>query len=69
MICVTNANVIQITVPSLSVNVGSLKGKIAEEMGIPANQQKLTGKTGVLKDDMSLAHYNLGAEEKLTLTC
>jgi len=49
--------------------VRSLKEKIAGEMGIPANRQKLTGKSGVLKDDMSLAHYNLGAGEKLTLTC
>jgi len=62
-------NDIQIKVQSLSVNVRSLKEKIAGEMGIPANRQKLTGKSGVLKDDMSLAHYNLGAGEKLTLTC
>lgn len=67
-ICVTTGGVIQITVQSLTEKVGSLKEKIAGEIGIPANQQKLTGRTGVLKEDMSLAHYNLGVGEKLTLT-
>ena len=60
--------VIEITVQSLSENVGSLKEKIAGETQIPANKQKLSGKAGFLKDNMSLAHYNLGAGEILTLS-
>ncbi|CAN6885400.1 hypothetical protein Bca4012_070566 [Brassica carinata] len=60
--------VIEITVQSLSENVGSLKEKIAGETQIPANKQKLSGKAGFLKDNMSLAHYNVGAGEILTLS-
>ncbi|XP_010509682.1 PREDICTED: probable splicing factor 3A subunit 1 [Camelina sativa] len=68
-ICVKTGVVLKITVQSLSETVGSLKEKIAGELGIPANQQKLFGKTGFLKDDnMPLAHYGLGAVEKLRLT-
>ncbi|KAH0877470.1 hypothetical protein HID58_064864 [Brassica napus] len=60
--------VIEITVQSLSENVGSLKEKIAGETQIPANKQKLSGKAGFLKDNLSLAHYNVGAGEMLTLS-
>ncbi|CAL9215002.1 unnamed protein product [Arabidopsis halleri] len=63
-----DGQVMDITVQSLSENVGSLKEKIAGEMQIPANKQKLSGKTGFLKDNMSLAHYNVGAGEILTLS-
>ncbi|KAL9317231.1 hypothetical protein ACSQ67_013748 [Phaseolus vulgaris] len=60
--------VLEITVQSLSETVGSLKEKIAGEIQLPANKQKLSGKPGFLKDNMSLAHYNLGGGETLTLT-
>ncbi|EOA37486.1 hypothetical protein CARUB_v10011640mg [Capsella rubella] len=60
--------VIEITVQSLSENVGSLKEKIAGETQTPANKQKLSGKSGFLKDNMSLAHYNVEAGEILTLS-
>ncbi|CAH2037681.1 unnamed protein product [Thlaspi arvense] len=63
-----DGQVIEITVQSLSENVGSLKEKIAGEIQIPANKQKLSGKAGFLKDNMSLAHYNVGAGEVLTLS-
>ncbi|XP_019098717.1 PREDICTED: probable splicing factor 3A subunit 1, partial [Camelina sativa] len=62
------SKVIEISVQSLSENVGSLKVKIAGEIDIPANKQKLSGKAGFLKDNMSLAHYNVGAGELLTLS-
>ncbi|CAH8353896.1 unnamed protein product [Eruca vesicaria subsp. sativa] len=65
---VDDGQVIEITVQSLSENVGSLKEKIAGETQIPANKQKLSGKAGFLKDNMSLAHYNVGAGEILTLS-
>ncbi|RZB65042.1 probable splicing factor 3A subunit 1 [Glycine soja] len=60
--------VLEITVLSLSETVGSLKEKIAGEIQLPANKQKLSGKPGFLKDNMSLAHYNVGGGETLTLT-
>ncbi|CAH8389000.1 unnamed protein product [Eruca vesicaria subsp. sativa] len=65
---VDDGHVIEIIVQSLSENVGSLKEKIAGETQIPANKQKLSGKAGFLKDNMSLAQYNVGAGEILTLS-
>ncbi|WCJ41480.1 SWAP (Suppressor-of-White-APricot)/surp domain-containing protein [Euphorbia peplus] len=60
--------VLEITVPSLSETVGSLKEKIAGEIQLPANKQKLSGKAGFLKDNMTLAYYNFGAGEMLSLS-
>ncbi|WJX79080.1 hypothetical protein P8452_62234 [Trifolium repens] len=60
--------VLEITVQSLSETVGSLKEKIAGEIQLPANKQKLSGKPGFLKDNMSLAHYNISGGETLSLT-
>lgn len=60
--------VLEITVQALSETVGSLKEKIAGEIQLPANKQKLSGKAGFLKDNMSLAYYNVGAGETLALS-
>ncbi|XP_010434942.1 PREDICTED: probable splicing factor 3A subunit 1 [Camelina sativa] len=62
--------VIEITVQSLSESVASLKEKIAGEIQIPASTHKLTsGKARVLEDnDKSLAHYNVGPGDTLTLS-
>ncbi|EEF33876.1 probable splicing factor 3A subunit 1 [Ricinus communis] len=60
--------VLEITVQSLSENVASLKEKIAGEIQLPANKQKLSGKAGFLKDNMSLAYYNVGAGDALSLS-
>ncbi|CAK9326147.1 unnamed protein product [Citrullus colocynthis] len=60
--------VLEITVQSLTETVGSLKEKIAGEIQLPANKQKLSGKPGFLKDNMSLAYYNVGASEALSLS-
>ncbi|GAV67615.1 ubiquitin domain-containing protein [Cephalotus follicularis] len=59
---------LEITVQSLSETIGSLKEKISGEIQLPANKQKLSGKAGFLKDNMSLAYYNVGAGEVLTLS-
>ncbi|GMH26050.1 hypothetical protein Nepgr_027893 [Nepenthes gracilis] len=60
--------VLEITVQSLSETVGSLKEKISGEIQLPANKQKLSGKAGFLKDNLSLAYYNVGGGETLTLS-
>ncbi|KAK6919634.1 SWAP/Surp [Dillenia turbinata] len=60
--------VLEITVQSLSETVGSLKEKIAGEIQLPANKQKLSGKAGFLKDNISLAYYNVGPGEALALS-
>ncbi|KAI3898122.1 hypothetical protein MKX03_021721 [Papaver bracteatum] len=62
-----NGRVLEITVQSLSETIGNLKEKIAGETQIAANKQKLIGRPGVLKDHLSLAHWNVGAGETLTL--
>lgn len=59
---------LEITVRSLSESVGSLKEKIAGEVQLPANKQKLSGKAGFLKDNLSLARYNAGAGDTLALS-
>ncbi|KAL6564210.1 hypothetical protein OROMI_015660 [Orobanche minor] len=53
--------VLKISVQSLSETVGSLKEKIAGEIQLPSNKQKLSGKAGFLRDNLSLAHYNVGS--------
>lgn len=60
--------VLEITVQSLSETVGSLKEKIAGEIQLPANKQKLSGKAGFLKDNLSLAYYNVAGGESLALS-
>ncbi|KAM7251222.1 hypothetical protein ACFE04_023105 [Oxalis oulophora] len=59
---------LEITMQSLSETVSSLKEKISGEIQLPANKQKLSGKAGFLKDNMSLAYYNIGTGEPLTLS-
>nr|GMC64792.1 probable splicing factor 3A subunit 1 [Ipomoea batatas]GMC71220.1 probable splicing factor 3A subunit 1 [Ipomoea batatas] len=60
--------VLEITVQSLSETVGSLKEKISGEIQLPANKQKLSGKAGFLKDNLSLAYYNVAPGETLNLS-
>ncbi|GJW75007.1 probable splicing factor 3A subunit 1 [Tanacetum coccineum] len=50
----------------LSETVGTLKHKIAREFHVPANKQKLISvKVGVLKDNLSLAYYNVGGDDHM----
>ncbi|KAL3523171.1 hypothetical protein ACH5RR_016005 [Cinchona calisaya] len=60
--------VLKITMQSLSETVGSLKEKIAGEIQLPANKQKLSGKAGFLKDNLSLAYYNVAPGDVLALS-
>lgn len=60
--------VLEITMQSLSETVGSLKEKIAGEIQLPANKQKLSGKAGFLKDNLSLAYYNVAPGDALALS-
>lgn len=58
---------LEITIQSLSETIGSLKEKIAGEIQLPANKQKLSGRAGFLKDNLTLAYYNIGPGETLAL--
>ncbi|KAL1806971.1 hypothetical protein ACET3Z_030039 [Daucus carota] len=60
--------VLEIRVESLSETVSSLKEKIAGEIQLPSNKQKLSGKAGFLKDHLSLAYYNVAGGETLSLS-
>lgn len=60
--------VLEIKVQSLSETVSSLKEKIAGEIQLPSNKQKLSGKAGFLKDNLSLAYYNVAGGETLSLS-
>lgn len=59
--------VLEITVQTLSETVGNFKEKIAGEIQLPANKQKLSGRAGFLKDNLTLAYYNIVHGETLTL--
>ncbi|KAH0458162.1 hypothetical protein IEQ34_013477 [Dendrobium chrysotoxum] len=59
--------VLEITVLTLSETVGNFKEKIAGEIQLPANKQKLSGRAGFLKDNLTLAYYNIVPGETLTL--
>eukprot|EP00250_Pteridium_aquilinum_P001080 c11289_g1_i2 orf=236-2677(-) len=59
---------LEVTIHSLSETILSLKEKISGEIALPANKQKLSGRGGFFfKDNLSLAHYNVGPGETLTL--
>lgn len=60
--------VLEITVQSLSETIASLKEKLSGEIQLPANKQKLSGKAGFLKDNLSLAYYNVASGETLGLS-
>jgi splicing factor 3A subunit 1 len=52
---------------SLSETVKSVKERIAGEVALAANKQKLSSRHGFLKDNLSLAYYNIGPTDTLTL--
>lgn len=58
---------LELTVLSLSETIKSLKEKIAGEVQLAANKQKLSSQAHFLKDNLSLAYYNIGPGDILTL--
>ena len=58
---------LEFTVLSLSETIKSLKERIAGEVQLAANKQKLSSHVGFLKDHLSLAHYNIGPGDTITL--
>ncbi|CAO2185022.1 unnamed protein product [Urochloa humidicola] len=60
--------VLAISVQSLSDTIGSLKEQIAGELQLPANKQKLSMRTSFLKDNLTLAYYNVGPGVVINLT-
>eukprot|EP00249_Psilotum_nudum_P018493 c26835_g1_i1 orf=261-2729(-) len=58
---------LELTIQTLSETISSLKEKIASEIALPANKQKLSGHAGFFKDNLSLAYYNVSPGEALSL--
>ncbi|KAK9807061.1 hypothetical protein WJX72_012308 [[Myrmecia] bisecta] len=58
---------LEVEVASLTNSVGDLKNRLADVLNIPANKQKIgRDNVGFMRDDLSLAHYNVSPETQLT---
>jgi splicing factor 3A subunit 1 len=63
-----NGEVLEVEVETLSISVQALKQMLSPMLGLAANKQKLQVDTvGFLKDNLSLAHYNLSEESTVSL--
>mmetsp|Transcript_45379 Transcript_45379/g.117580 ORF Transcript_45379/g.117580 Transcript_45379/m.117580 type:complete len:714 (-) Transcript_45379:156-2297(-) len=63
-----NGQVLEVEVASLSDTVSVVKARLAEVTGLAPNKQKLIrDEVGVLRDNLSLAHYNVLEDVQLTL--
>lgn len=63
-----NGQVLEVEVGSLSDSISELKARLAEVIGLGANKQKLIrDDVGVMRDNLSLAHYNVLEDVQLTL--
>ncbi|KAL0038699.1 hypothetical protein WJX79_003797 [Trebouxia sp. C0005] len=63
-----NGQLLEVDVASLQDTVGELKSRLVEVVGIPANKQKIgRDQLGFLKDELTLAHYNISPDIQLTL--
>lgn len=59
---------LEVEVASLADAVGLFKERLADVLDVPASKQKLARDgVGFLKDEYSLAHYNVGPDVVLTL--
>lgn len=59
---------LQVEVASLKDSVGHLKSRLANTLDLAANKQTLNREgVGFLRDELSLAHYNIGPDIVLTL--
>ena len=53
---------------ALQDTIGHFKGRLADVLGLPANKQKLSREiVGFMRDELTLAHYNIAPDVILTL--
>jgi splicing factor 3A subunit 1 len=57
-----------VEVSSLQETVGALKQQLAELVSVPPSKQKLSSRAGFLKDQQTLAYYNVLPGETLVLS-
>lgn len=63
-----NGQLLAVEVASLADTVGSLKERLADVVGVPANRQRISREgVGFLLDELSLAHYNVSPDVQLQL--
>ncbi|KAL3138387.1 hypothetical protein ABBQ32_006189 [Trebouxia sp. C0010 RCD-2024] len=63
-----NGQLLEVEVASLQDTVGELKSRLADVVGIAANKQKIgRDQLGFLRDELTLAHYNVSPDIQLTL--
>ena len=63
-----SGQLLEVEVAALTDTVGELKARLAEVLALPVNKQKLSREgVGVLRDEQSLAHYNVSPDVQLQL--
>ncbi len=63
-----NGQLLEVEVAGLTDTIGGLKARLAGVVGLAANRQKLSRDgVGVLRDENSLALYNVGPDVQLEL--
>lgn len=64
-----NGQLLEVEVATLTDTVGALKARLAEVLSLPATKQQLS-RTGVgfLRNELSLAHYNVAPSTQLALS-
>jgi splicing factor 3A subunit 1 len=64
-----NGQLLAVEMPSLLASVADLKARLSEVTGLAPGRQQLSREhVGVLKNEMSLAFYNVGADVQLGLS-
>lgn len=64
-----NGQVLAVSVTSLMLTVGALKELVAGDVGVGANKLRLSSEAeGLLREELTLAHYNVGPEVTLQLS-
>lgn len=63
-----NGQLLAVEMPSLLSTVGELKGRLSEAVGLAPGRQQLSREhVGLLKNELSLAFYNVSEGVHLTL--
>lgn len=64
-----NGQMMEVDVATLTDTVGSLKARLADVLSLPATKQQLSrAGVGFLRNELSLAHYNVTPSTQLSLS-
>lgn len=63
-----NGQILEVEVSSLTDSIGDIKARLADVLKLAANKQRISRDgVGVLRDENTLAFYNVGPETMLSL--